>query len=100
RCLSDLRSSPTRRSSDLPELVATRTARIRAAGPAAKLGDRRTSELDLEAVGVGEIAREREGAVQGRQQDLLERVVEIRGARDCIDRKSTRLNSSHVKISY
>src|SRR5438874_6491224 len=39
------------------------------------------------------------GKPVGRQSGL-EREVEIEKIADCIDRKSTRLNSSHVEISY
>src|SRR5690606_41443751 len=66
---------------------------------------RRSSDLDVHADLLGLAGMARRGALvdhahagrlQGRQ--VLARVVA--GGLDDLDRKSTRLNSSHVKISY
>src|SRR5690606_41786820 len=75
-----LHSFPTRRSSDLRDLAGDRGA-----GRLAGTGDRDGDRGDAQALGErGEVA-----AGGGRIGDL-----------DAEDRKSTRLNSSHVKISY
>src|SRR5690606_41597953 len=95
-----LQSFPTRRSSDLELREALDEARL--------LGG------DCEVAGEGEVGPRAGGdAVHGANHGLLERadgrddrVVarpdDLRdvGHRAVADRKSTRLNSSHVKISY
>src|SRR5690606_40177117 len=83
----DPHSFPTRRSSDL--------IRVHGKGEAVQLGQTRLvvvgvlGHLDLDA-GDAVVQLERTGAVHV--------AVQIRIRRQ--DRKSTRLNSSHVKISY
>src|SRR5690606_40802540 len=77
--LRALHSFPTRRSSDLG-LVRGRTVHR----PAAPRG-RGTGEVVARAVAPGEAEVD---------------VVALLGERPAQDRKSTRLNSSHVKISY
>src|SRR5690606_41661876 len=92
-------SSPTRRSSDLAAIVED--------GQLAGVGNRRGAEE------AGLDGFPRAVAVAGQQRDALpvdrveatagvERrsgaIIEDHGAEE--DRKSTRLNSSHVKISY
>src|SRR5690349_24997831 len=75
----DIRSFPTRRSSDLQ------------GGDAGQDGDAMGRER-REQAGAGELgaAEEDRGADLECEEDLIE----------AIDRKSTRLNSSHVEISY
>src|SRR5690606_40440632 len=90
----DLRSFPTRRSSDLGQLE-------RVARGAADVGTRvMLLQVPVEArVHVGAVQREPRGQISRSAQHIHRAVVflEVAGLRD---RKSTRLNSSHVKISY
>src|SRR5690606_41213612 len=61
---------------------------------------RALGRLDREAaLSVGDPAV-RLGGAPGRAADDLDRVGDEEGAVEAEDRKSTRLNSSHVKISY
>src|SRR5690606_40767362 len=96
--LSNLHSFPTRRSSDLGLGLGGRLAALQLLD----LGDR---ELDLQLVdpllglahgrGLGRV-QDRNLLVRGdRLLGPLELALQI-----ALDRKSTRLNSSHVKISY
>src|SRR5690606_42046421 len=98
-CPRDLRSVPTRRSSDLPE------------GPSVLELVRRERELEPRAAEHAvqapvppddlRFAHERPEelpAAGAERAPHLEDVREVR--REAEDRKSTRLNSSHVKISY
>src|SRR5690606_41866401 len=89
---SDLRSFPTRRSSDLAcrgdgrgKIGFTRAPF--AGGDAIERGDHEPDGIDRQTCGIQLIKRvdNRDGNDQGMQAE---------------DRKSTRLNSSHVKISY
>src|SRR5690606_41451356 len=91
---SDLHSFPTRRSSDLGLEPVT-----------SSLSGKRSNRLSYRPVrrpakttsGRSVVLSERD--LQAAQQDRPE-VVEERAERAQRDRKSTRLNSSHVKISY
>src|SRR5690606_40891203 len=84
-----LHSFPTRRSSDLSSHVTQ--------GPA--LTDPHQPRLEEQPRAQGLEHRIDEGAVDPRERGgALERAAGSR--RDRPDRKSTRLNSSHVKISY
>src|SRR5690606_39305849 len=83
----DLNSFPTRRSSDLVEVITRflgRHGEFRAI-------DQRPQIIGWNRKAVGEIAGADLGEVRSRQAAQLELRT---------DRKSTRLNSSHVKISY
>src|SRR5690606_40381953 len=88
----DLRSFPTRRSSDLGAcalLVASQSA-IAEHGltPRARVVGMACAGVEPRIMGIGPAPATR-------------RVLELTGLTlDQIDRKSTRLNSSHVKISY
>src|SRR5690606_40222311 len=91
-----LRSFPTRRSSDLyaPEAM---SEWMRA--PTADVKSLRRDLVDR----YGEVLSGAEDA--GRWFDILDLEADLRSAQyrrvaDEADRKSTRLNSSHVKISY
>src|SRR5690606_39912506 len=77
-------SSPTRRSSDL---------RAAAAGPAG------AGLRQADARGVSRAAP-MDGGVDGRRLAAIRRALLRHYDRHRRDRKSTRLNSSHVKISY
>src|SRR5690606_41670322 len=79
-----LRASPTRRSSDLP--LGERRERLEAAAVAVR------TATGLPAERSADVAR------WARDAELLLR--EREESRAAGDRKSTRLNSSHVKISY
>src|SRR5690606_40531122 len=92
------RSFPTRRSSDLAEVQQGRQAADAAGGDApdrpAQLAGREAGpdpDLDEPADGPGRAA----AAAERRRQ-----APDLRLVQDARDRKSTRLNSSHVKISY
>src|SRR5690606_40210309 len=78
----DLRSFPTRRSSDLGRRV--------------HRGARRCDPVDLRRLGRGLTRAEQEKSCGG---DSL-RIRAVASSAGTRDRKSTRLNSSHVKISY
>src|SRR5690606_41505366 len=81
-----LHSFPTRRSSDLPDRDARVCARDRDLGG----GDERFETTKVELRSRTRAHRDRETATV-----VLRDGVSMQG-----DRKSTRLNSSHVKISY
>src|SRR5690606_41300479 len=90
----DLPSFPTRRSSDLPGqqgLRATLGRQLQARRPAHQ-------RLGVERL-VGE-ARSPLAAPLEAQERAGDGLDEPRHAGQLVDRKSTRLNSSHVKISY
>src|SRR5206468_11892926 len=86
-----LTSFPTRRSSDLPfELSGGMRQRVMIAiaianNPALLIADEPTTALDV--------------TIQAQILELLKRLVDERNV-GLIDRKSTRLNSSHDQISY
>src|SRR5690606_41945839 len=82
-------SFPTRRSSDLGGLIESLVARVRIR--TVEREARQERPAGLEPVGTG--ARGLDGRLHGGRM-VLDRETER------IDRKSTRLNSSHVKISY
>src|SRR5690606_41470581 len=90
-CHSDLYSFPTRRSSDLgrscrSSLTGVHSRRRRRGGRSdSSVGGGAAREPVLDVV--------REGSVPRGGEDPS-------GSAACSDRKSTRLNSSHVKISY
>src|SRR5699024_12596964 len=84
----DLRSFPTRRSSDLPEVVALGdVVGEHHAGVLTDAGEHRQQHVALEGLG---LVDDHEGVVEGAAAYVGQRQ----------DRKSTRLNSSHVSISY
>src|SRR5207253_10806822 len=91
----DLRSSPPRRSSDLGKLVERQVAVERVDDPVAVAPGERPGAVLLVAVAVG-IA----GAVEPVAAPALPVVRRRQHALHQSDRKSTRLNSSHVAISY
>src|SRR5690606_40462238 len=89
--LPDLHSFPTRRSSDLQHhqelLAAVARDQVGAAQQALQGLGELAQDLVADQVAVAVV-------------DLLEAVQVDEGDRQRLDRKSTRLNSSHVKISY
>src|SRR5690606_41245864 len=95
-----LLASPTRRSSDL--------GHAQGPGQVAAVGGRRVEvvqRLGHQQVGVGVEAPGELLALVAQvaldlELDAVEVVVELDGLQLAADRKSTRLNSSHVKISY
>src|SRR5690606_41402953 len=89
----DLRPSPTRRSSDLPA-ASGGAVRPRPGGGAAGGGDDRCPRPRRP---VRHLRSDVPGGGGGRGDGRPAAPGEGRGRRD---RKSTRLNSSHVKISY
>src|SRR5690606_41345337 len=96
--LRDLHSFPTRRSSDLRARRAAGSAR-----PAAQAGARALLNLALTCASpdAGDRAWVHDGAMPEDQEhtlDLDDDPEFVRHERR-LDRKSTRLNSSHVKIS-
>src|SRR5439155_21657012 len=89
----DLHSFPTRRSSDLEELIGLRAA-------VAQLPERERQVMALcyfEELSMREIARVLR-VTESRVCQIRQRAVQR--LRERLDRKSTRLNSSHVAISY
>src|SRR5690606_41742613 len=83
---SDLTGRPTRASGgDTPRAGTTRATTVGAVGNPPRTGDGGTPGLRLALV---------------RQQRVLRRPSAGAASADWRDRKSTRLNSSHVKISY
>src|SRR5699024_11949138 len=93
-----LHSFPTRRSSDLEERVVSRVYNF-SAGPAVLpeevLKEAAEEMLDYRGCGMSVMEMSHrskmfENIIQEAESDL----------RDLLDRKSTRLNSSHVSISY
>src|SRR5690606_40253642 len=91
-------SPPTRRSSDLREAQHDERAR---AGAQSHGDDGRPRLAQREAIALQERRIRRMGVAAGRAD--LARMMVMMGMAvhlDCLDRKSTRLNSSHVKISY
>src|SRR5690606_41933607 len=93
--LETLYSFPTRRSSDLGAARAGAVASRRAAR-AADTERRVLRRAQAAAHGPGRAAR----ACVARAQQPAGLSVPSRVLHRCADRKSTRLNSSHVKISY
>src|SRR5690606_41909399 len=87
----DLPSFPTRRSSDLGVLELGGRVRVERAQAGEQLGDLARRQL---APARG--ARLRHGAHRRRSRAF----ANARASASATDRKSTRLNSSHVKISY
>src|SRR5690606_40783466 len=87
----DLPSVPTRRSSDLQKFFLLNGGRL----------GRRFRQL-LHAAGVEEPQRDLHAAFRGpnRSRDDVVEGGAMAGHASGVDRKSTRLNSSHVKISY
>src|SRR5205085_7229276 len=92
----DLHSFPTRRSSDLEGRELRRRDEDRAGGAQARetVEQPRRLELSLENLLVRLMEKQVVRLVLG------EHVKEKRGAHVHLDRKSTRLNSSHSQISY
>src|SRR5690606_41741632 len=82
----DLHSFPTRRSSDLEAVGADGEPRERPGAGRVEPADLPRTQREAEVQAVPD--------VDDPVDDALERVLEE------VDRKSTRLNSSHVKISY
>src|SRR5690606_42147839 len=91
----DLPPFPTRRSSDLMARPALRAGRRRAVLRPADDG----AALRLAPAGGAAIRRRRRAAGTDAVA-LLRRSNPGRNGESPLDRKSTRLNSSHVKISY
>src|SRR5690606_42038138 len=89
-----LPSFPTRRSSDLAakdDVVATATVQ--------RIGTAAAGDVVGPAIAPQEVAAARSGQrvrALERQEEQASQIVIV----DVLDRKSTRLNSSHVKISY
>src|SRR5690606_41213305 len=91
-------SFPTRRSSDLAEAVAAQAQRLGAQSVVADISNEAAAEAAVQATvaafgsvnGLVNCA----GIVRG------EKILGKNGPHALRDRKSTRLNSSHVKISY
>src|SRR5690606_41231522 len=90
--------SPTRRSSDLPERNAVRGADRLAPPDAARRPDPAggRGDLRLAAAGPAGVEEDRADRARGAEPRRGDRDPDA----DHPDRKSTRLNSSHVKISY
>src|SRR5690606_39362536 len=65
---------------------------------AAAVAHRRTEPAEHLVDDLGEVALERHAALDALGDELLEVVLGVLEV--AVDRKSTRLNSSHVKISY
>src|SRR5690606_41265576 len=93
------RAFPTRRSSDLQRVVDQ--GAFARTGHAGDTGEQPHGHLDVHTLEV--VA----GGVEDAQARCLvgegapfARHLDAQGARQITDRKSTRLNSSHVKISY
>src|SRR5690606_41730397 len=92
------RASPTRRASDLG--IADLGGSLRGGGLFGLFGRRPfvgafgADQQRAVLIGVGRSAL-RAGGQAGHPGSLVQQ-----GTRDCRDRKSTRLNSSHVKTSY
>src|SRR5690606_40989485 len=66
-------------------------------------GEDRGGDLDQVRIQLSPVPRAKSGVqlVCGRPADAFQQVVCLGdGLHDAVDRKSTRLNSSHVKISY
>src|SRR5690606_41116276 len=89
---------PTRRSSDLRKAVEANTLHFRQAEPAEEnipvlvnSSSAATDErVNIERARLAQVLREQRLRIKTLQS----------AHRDAVDRKSTRLNSSHVKISY
>src|SRR5690606_41044476 len=96
RRLRVLPSFPTRRSSDLLEVEdVVLVAHVEPIEEA--LLDVRCGVVDVDRDGLATIVRERiDGLENARSVATVRDVLELL----VLDRKSTRLNSSHVKISY
>src|SRR5690606_40258112 len=88
-----LHSFPTRRSSDLPWEVATRSG-SGGVGAGAALAPTKSRSKTRPAVNRRWPLRGLIDASRGREKNIVVRIPAEK------DRKSTRLNSSHVKISY
>src|SRR5690606_40922810 len=99
-CCPALPSSPTRRSSDLPPETMSQAAP--AAGAVTpdwivlKFGGTSVSRRERWDT-IGGLMKRRAGEEGAR---VLVVVSAVTGVTNALDRKSTRLNSSHVKISY
>src|SRR5207249_6627479 len=90
-----LHSFPTRRSSDLDEFPDISDPALRGTASIGRRLQDPLSELvkiDPQHVGVGLYQHD---VSSKHLKEMLEGVIE-----SCVDRKSTRLNSSHVSISY
>src|SRR5690606_41799736 len=93
----DLHSFPTRRSSDLGEIPAEVVDDLRGDARPVDRIDRADRMAPLEEQVAGDGLDE----ILALVEDALDRDVEdVRVGERVQDRKSTRLNSSHVKISY
>src|SRR5690606_39567945 len=92
-------SFPTRRSSDLVAANQFRIALAQRLPVGLRTEPHHAERLPLAGRKPGHVLPPRRALADvGRPRaDGVERIVEVRPARD---RKSTRLNSSHVKISY
>src|SRR5690606_39802907 len=100
RHLRDLRSFPTRRSSDLAKEFGRSLVQEQELAAIAEL----EQDMEVNELSAEEVARLREAV-----KPVVDRFAEEVGAEAmaqaeaelaALDRKSTRLNSSHVKISY
>src|SRR5690606_41394897 len=94
------RSLPTRRASDLLGSSCDAGADLHAVDRdvLGEHGERTADDLNRRLLAAGDRSRRQAGvcaAQRDRLIDAVERLIEREG-----DRKSTRLNSSHVKISY
>src|SRR5690606_41752877 len=94
-----LLSFPTRRSSDLNKAVLGLDPGIRTGVKAAVI-DATGKVLDTATVYPFEPRRDREGAIRTLAGLATRYQVELVAIGNGTDRKSTRLNSSHVKTSY
>src|SRR5207249_11337854 len=86
---------PTRRSSDLPRVIDDPDALPAAPKRLLLHAERSGHVADIHAEHVG-LATMLLGAGRDRVEDAVDPAVGVR----ILDRKSTRLNSSHVSISY
>src|SRR3712207_7665514 len=68
--------------------------------PVAQVAVARDGALDREAIGLGRVQHRAEAQLQHQQGMLDQEGAQLGGVRLVLDRKSTRLNSSHANISY
>src|SRR5690606_39531017 len=93
-------SFPTRRSSDLSRKAVLATRRNTPSGGPSGQPSNRQAEIVVDDVAMVRLLGPQDRLLETIEQQFPTVDVMVRGNRIRLDRKSTRLNSSHVKISY